>query len=305
MQSILKNAPGRRGRKAGTSHQEKRTTPSKNRVWDFFGVTWSRTGVFRSETQCLRRENPPTATTTASGVRYYGYRYYYATLGRWITRDPIGENGGMNVYGFVENAPIDIADWLGNCIVHLHLGLSKEELAESSKKYPGGSGGTPYGFFVGALKQYSTYEIKWNIKCGLLWRKLKYNIISPFTSCEGHIYIRSDAPSITLAHELRHFDHYKTWYKKYTALHEKYEDDCMCPPCYDATKELLNIQADIYKIELKIKDLDNDITDYKKVGHKKSKLVALKGFRDDLKSLLPNLKSQAKSLQATRDAECE
>ena len=70
----------------------------KNRVWDFFGVTWSRTRVFRSETQCLRRENPPTATTTASGVRYYGYRYYSPTLGRFVNRDPLGEEAHLRKF---------------------------------------------------------------------------------------------------------------------------------------------------------------------------------------------------------------
>lgn len=34
-------------------------------------------------------------------------------IGRWINRDPIGENGGENVYGFLNNAPIDDTDDLG------------------------------------------------------------------------------------------------------------------------------------------------------------------------------------------------
>jgi hypothetical protein len=28
-------------------------------------------------------------------------RYYNPTTGRWISRDPIGEEGGLNLYGFV------------------------------------------------------------------------------------------------------------------------------------------------------------------------------------------------------------
>jgi RHS repeat-associated protein len=31
---------------------------------------------------------------------YYGYRYYNASTGRWPSRDPIGERGGKNLYGF-------------------------------------------------------------------------------------------------------------------------------------------------------------------------------------------------------------
>ncbi|MFR9535070.1 MAG: RHS repeat-associated core domain-containing protein, partial [Rikenellaceae bacterium] len=40
---------------------------------------------------------------------YYNYRHYNPADGRWINRDPIGIEGGMNLYGFVKNsAPINI-----------------------------------------------------------------------------------------------------------------------------------------------------------------------------------------------------
>jgi len=34
---------------------------------------------------------------------YYRYRHYKAATGRWLGRDPIGDEGGVNLYGFVEN----------------------------------------------------------------------------------------------------------------------------------------------------------------------------------------------------------
>ncbi|MCZ2400382.1 MAG: hypothetical protein LC135_11030 [Phycisphaerae bacterium] len=34
-------------------------------------------------------------------------------MGRWINHDPIGELGGLNLYGFVANAPLDRIDPLG------------------------------------------------------------------------------------------------------------------------------------------------------------------------------------------------
>ncbi|MEI6786797.1 MAG: RHS repeat-associated core domain-containing protein, partial [Verrucomicrobiota bacterium] len=39
---------------------------------------------------------------------YYGYRF--EKDGRWVSRDPIGENGGINLYGFVANDPLDYMD---------------------------------------------------------------------------------------------------------------------------------------------------------------------------------------------------
>ena len=44
---------------------------------------------------------------------YYNYRYYNPADGRWINRDPIAEEGGWNLYGFVRNVPMICTDYLG------------------------------------------------------------------------------------------------------------------------------------------------------------------------------------------------
>ena len=48
-----------------------------------------------------------------SGVAYYGYRYYDPLTGRWPSRDPIEEQGGINLYGFVGNQGVKWVDYLG------------------------------------------------------------------------------------------------------------------------------------------------------------------------------------------------
>lgn len=51
-----------------------------------------------------------------SGLSYYGYRFYSPRHGRWLSRDPIGERGGMNLYGFTRNAPVFLVDADGRII---------------------------------------------------------------------------------------------------------------------------------------------------------------------------------------------
>ncbi|MCP4101728.1 MAG: RHS repeat-associated core domain-containing protein, partial [Lentisphaerae bacterium] len=80
-----------------------------------------------------------------TGLYYYGFRYYSTELGRWISRDPIGEHGFRNystelgkkhkkrlqnkfkAYNFVFNNPLNNIDILGlikwdkscNCMTYL------------------------------------------------------------------------------------------------------------------------------------------------------------------------------------------
>ncbi len=48
-----------------------------------------------------------------SGLYDYGYRFYNAGLGRWINRDPIGEEGGVHLYAFVGNDAVNSWDEYG------------------------------------------------------------------------------------------------------------------------------------------------------------------------------------------------
>lgn len=61
-----------------------------------------------------------TATTAAwyaydneAALSFYGFRYYSPQLGRWLNRDPIGEDGGVPLFAYVRNSPINFTDALG------------------------------------------------------------------------------------------------------------------------------------------------------------------------------------------------
>jgi hypothetical protein len=53
-----------------------------------------------------------------------GWCFYNPSTGRWLSRDPIGERGGRNLYGFVRNGPINYWDNLGQkcCLLTWHSG---------------------------------------------------------------------------------------------------------------------------------------------------------------------------------------
>ena len=47
------------------------------------------------------------------GLVFTLYRAYDPATGRWLSRDPIGESGGINLYGYVGNSPVMYLDPLG------------------------------------------------------------------------------------------------------------------------------------------------------------------------------------------------
>ena len=90
--------------------REKTHPPSKNRVWDFLATSQTCAGQNVRFAQYPRPENEPTPTTTASGARYYGYRFYCPNLGRWINKDPIEEEAEININGFCINDSLNYVD---------------------------------------------------------------------------------------------------------------------------------------------------------------------------------------------------
>jgi len=53
--------------------------------------------------------------SAATGLVNFRMRWYDSETGRWLSKDPIGLGGGVNLYAFCGNDPINITDFLGLC----------------------------------------------------------------------------------------------------------------------------------------------------------------------------------------------
>ena len=59
-------------------------------------------------------------TDPETSLLYYGFRYYSPSLGRWLSRDPLGENAVSNAYDALGNDFGNRADLLGLITIYIH-----------------------------------------------------------------------------------------------------------------------------------------------------------------------------------------
>jgi RHS repeat-associated protein len=84
---------------------------------------------------------------------YYGYRYYNASTGRWLARDPAEEEGGKNLYGFVSNDPLDWLDTDG-----------RAPSTGTPSPQPGFATRRPKISIYQVVLNFVTFGIKWDLK---------------------------------------------------------------------------------------------------------------------------------------------
>ncbi|MEZ5276819.1 MAG: RHS repeat-associated core domain-containing protein [Opitutaceae bacterium] len=99
-----------------------------------------------------------------TGLVYFGRRYYSPATGRWLSRDPLGEDAGPNLYAYAENDPVNQIDpigenvyavtrplrttglgWASPALVHVYLafdnvGVDKARWANEVQRLNQGSG---------------------------------------------------------------------------------------------------------------------------------------------------------------------
>jgi RHS repeat-associated protein len=52
---------------------------------------------------------------SSTGLYYFRSRWYDPITGRWLSKDPIGISGGLNLYAFCGNNPVNFVDPMGLC----------------------------------------------------------------------------------------------------------------------------------------------------------------------------------------------
>ena len=69
-------------------------------------------------------------TDDETGLVYYGKRYYQPANGRFLGRDPKGEQGGTHLYAFTTNKPINRWDYLGMMMAAVSTGRQRTRREE-------------------------------------------------------------------------------------------------------------------------------------------------------------------------------
>jgi insecticidal toxin complex protein TccC len=84
---------------------------SQESYYPFGGTAWwAARGALDAKYKTVRYSGKE---RDASGLYYYGFRYYAPWLQRWINPDPAGDVDGLNLWVFVKNRPISLMDHLG------------------------------------------------------------------------------------------------------------------------------------------------------------------------------------------------
>ncbi len=59
-----------------------------------------------------------------TGLHYNYHRYYDPSIGRYLTADPIGLAGGINLYSYAQNNPVNFTDPLGLWTFQIGFGIN-------------------------------------------------------------------------------------------------------------------------------------------------------------------------------------
>ena len=89
------------------------TDDSGTVVWEAYHLPFGDTSIHPSSSITNNFRFPGQIEDPETGFHYNYHRYYDPHTGRYLTPDPIGLAGGINLYAYVENNPVNETDPLG------------------------------------------------------------------------------------------------------------------------------------------------------------------------------------------------
>ena len=182
-------------------------------TYDAFGGTLSQSGTLAS---FFRHRFSTKYLDVETGFYYYGYRFYHPDLCRWLNRDPIGEDGGVNIYGFCKNVPLMYYDIKGEDIYlytgndswspinnMLHQAVAVDVWSDDCPPVKIGIRGFSFAFF---------FEFKWN------WGSKTWlgqpSVTLPGLVMVGEIYDIDDVPGKVVKQKHTTYQQDKAWLEK-------------------------------------------------------------------------------------------
>lgn len=96
----------------------------EEQIYDALGNQIEKSAVGNNWRYSSKRHDPETS------FLYFGSRYYAPEIGRWVTPDPIGYDGGPNLYAYVRNNPLILIDLYGL------VGEGYRDSCESARRSP-------------------------------------------------------------------------------------------------------------------------------------------------------------------------
>jgi RHS repeat-associated protein len=97
-----------------------------------------------------------------AGIYYFGLRYYDPVLQRFLNQDPLQEEGGINLYAYAANDPINFFDALGLApCTETDIEYADSDHWLLTKLHPNGSGSS-FGLSV------DSFDLTWEAKVTVL-----------------------------------------------------------------------------------------------------------------------------------------
>lgn len=181
--------------------------------------------------------------------------HYDPNVGRWLSRDPIAENGGLNLYCFVQNKPISAVDLLGKKLI-VHAPIPDTNVTNDKLV---GVEGSSTSLWNG---------ISHTPRSGIEFRWVKVMITKSADDSDGvltvdNLYKTGD--DYDKAHEEHHAIVNIKWWNE-AANEVNWTETKWCRPCFDLVVTRNNANIGWKSAEADLENAKYDQTEYRSRG---------------------------------------